>query len=94
MIVGVNEFQIEEEPPEKLLKVDPEIERVQRERLISLKEKRDTKKVEEALLKVKEAASGGDNLVPPVIDAVESYATLGEISDALREVFGEYSPSF
>ncbi len=94
VIVGVNEFQIEEEPPEKLLRVDPEIERVQRERLISLKEKRDTKKVEEALLRVKEAASEGDNLVPPVINAVESYATLGEISDALREVFGEYSPSF
>ncbi len=92
IIVGVNKFQIEEEiSPENILKVDPKVEEKQKAKLKKLREKRDNEKVKKALEKVKNAAQSNENLMPPIIEAVKAYATVGEISDALREVFGEYT---
>jgi methylmalonyl-CoA mutase N-terminal domain/subunit len=90
VIVGVNKFVIEEESPKNLLVVNPEVERIQIERLRRLKLKRNNKKVEESLCAIKEAAKGTDNLMPFIIEAVKSYATLGEIVSSLKEIFGEY----
>ncbi len=97
IIVGVNAFQIEEPIEIELLKVDPEVERRQRERLKEIREKRDKEKVREKLQVIEKTAEkileGEDlNLMPPIIEAVREYATIGEISDVLREVFGEYKP--
>ncbi len=92
IVVGVNEFTVEEDiPMDNILKVDPEVEERQRARLRKLKESRDQKRVEKALSRIKNAAVNGENLMPPIIDAVRVYATVGEISDTLRKVFGEYT---
>ncbi|WP_448376120.1 acyl-CoA mutase large subunit family protein [Fervidobacterium sp.] len=92
IIVGVNKFQINEDLKQKeILKVDPELERKQRERVKQLKERRDNEKVQKLLNKIKEVASTDENLFPYVLEAVKAYATVGEISNALREVFGEYT---
>lgn len=90
IIVGVNEFKIEEEIKPKILKVDPEIEKVQIERLKDLKERRDNNAVKVALSTLKEKARTDENLVPYIFEAVKVYATLQEISDVLRDVFGVY----
>jgi methylmalonyl-CoA mutase N-terminal domain/subunit len=89
IVVGVNRFQIEEEPPIALLRVDPEVGRRQAARLVSLRERRDNAAVGAALVALEEAARGTANLMPRILAAVECYATLGEISDTLRRVFGE-----
>jgi len=94
IIVGVNEFISAEETPIKILQIDPEIEKTLVERLRKLKQQRDKAQVEEALDKLRRAAEREDeNLMPYIIQAVKAYATLGEICDTLREVFGEYKPS-
>jgi len=93
IIVGLNEFSISEDPPGNLLKVDPVIEKEQRERLEALRKRRNDDSVNEALASVKQAAGGSDNLMYPILQAVESYATIGEISDEMRSVFGEYRSS-
>ncbi len=90
IIVGVNEFKIEEDIKPKILKVDPEIERIQIERLRALKAKRDNRAVESVLSTLRDKAKTDENLVPYIFDAVKVYATLGEISDVLRDVFGTY----
>ena len=90
IVVGVNKFTTEEETKMKLLKVDLNVQKNQEERLKALREERDNKKVEELLDKVKQAAEGDDNLIPHIVEAVKAYATLGEICDVLRGVFGEY----
>ena len=91
-IVGVNKFEAAEYPtPKNILKVDPEIEEKQKQRLKELKQKRDNQRVKESIEKLKETAKTGGNLMYPIIEAVKSYATVGEISDALREVFGEHN---
>ncbi len=90
IIVGLNQFQIEEEPLKDILRIRPEVEQYQKEKLSRAKKERDYKKVKETLAVLKKAAQGKDNVVPPILDAVRAYATLGEISDTLREVFGEY----
>ncbi len=90
IIVGLNQFQIEEEPLRDILRIRPEVERYQREKLSKVKAERDNGKVKATLVALKKAAQGTENLVPLVLDAVRVYATLGEISDTLREVFGEY----
>jgi len=90
IVVGVNKFVVLEKSPVPLLRIDPEIERSQVERVKALQARRDSKRVEEALRQVEEAAAGTANLLPPILEAVEAYATVGEISDALRRVFGEY----
>ncbi len=92
IIVGVNEFQVEEEKPPEILKIELSLEKRQKEKLAQLKAKRDNQAVTAALKGVEEAAHGTENLMPRIIDAVQTYATLGEISDAMRKVFGEYRP--
>jgi methylmalonyl-CoA mutase N-terminal domain/subunit len=90
IIVGLNKFQVQEEKPKELLKVDPTVRDQQVERLRELKGQRNQYEVRDALTGVKEAAKSGANLMPPILEAVRSMATLGEICDTLREVFGEY----
>ncbi|GAB4363135.1 MAG: methylmalonyl-CoA mutase family protein [Deltaproteobacteria bacterium] len=90
IVVGLNAFAIEEPPPDKLLTVDPKVEREQRKRLIALRKRRDDRAVRSALAGLETAARGRDNLLPAILSAVKAYATLGEISDVLRAVFGTY----
>jgi len=92
VVVGVNKFQIEEKPPKDLLRVDPGVRISQMEGLEKLKSERDNSKVKGVLGDLKKAAQGKDNLMPVILEAVEAYATLGEICDELRGVFGEYQP--
>jgi methylmalonyl-CoA mutase N-terminal domain/subunit len=93
IVVGVNKFSAEEEPPKNLLRIDDEVETRQIERLNMVKEQRDNQEVEKALEELKKAAQGTENLMPYILTAVKEYATLGEISDVLRDVFGEYKPA-
>ncbi len=90
IVVGVNRFQVAEEHPIPIQRIDPEIERAQVERVRSLRARRDTAACTAALDALEAAARGTDNLMPYILDAVERYATVGEISDRLRRVFGEY----
>jgi methylmalonyl-CoA mutase N-terminal domain/subunit len=93
IIVGVNEFVAEEEVPIKILLIDPEIEKKLVERLKQIKQQRNQTKVKETLDKLRLAAEKENvNLIPFIIQAVKEYATIGEICDTLREVFGEYKP--
>jgi len=89
-IVGLNEYTIEEECPIELLRINPKVEKEQVERLQKLKRERDNKKVKETLEKLHYAAEKDENLMPTIIEAVKAYATLGEITDILRKVYGEY----
>lgn len=93
IVVGVNKFQIEEEHHKDILKVDPEVERMQKGKLEKLRAERDNEKVEAKLEALKLAAKGDDNLMPFILDAVREYGTLGEICGVLRDVFGEYQQS-
>jgi methylmalonyl-CoA mutase N-terminal domain/subunit len=90
IVVGLNQFQMEEEPLRDILRIKPEVEQYQKEKLARVKKERNNAKVKETLAVLKKAAQGPDNVVPPILEAVKGYATLGEISDTLREVFGEY----
>ncbi|RMF58051.1 MAG: methylmalonyl-CoA mutase [Calditrichaeota bacterium] len=90
IIVGVNEFVEEERTPLEILKVDPRVREEQVKKLHALREKRDADKVANSLAELKRAAQTSANLMPKILDCVESYATLGEISDCLRETFGVY----
>lgn len=92
IIVGVNRFQTKYSSPKNLLKVDPSVRDQQAAKLEKLKETRDNAQVQAALKELKKTAEGTGNLYPPILDAVKVYATLGEICDTLREVFGEYVP--
>jgi methylmalonyl-CoA mutase N-terminal domain/subunit len=89
-VVGVNSFGIKEEITINTLKVPPEIEQKQVNKLKKLKSERDNEKVMDALNKLKVSAKGNENTMPVILEAVKVYATLGEICDVLREVFGEY----
>ena len=88
--MGVNKFTANEKHDTPLLRVDDSIRISQTEKLTQLKKERDNKAVIECLLKIEAAARGTENLMPLIVDAVEKYATLGEISDAMRKVFGEF----
>jgi len=90
VIVGLNKFQVGKEKLPDLLKVDPEVEAQQVARLKELRSTRDNAAVQQALAELKAAAQGTDNLMYPILKAVKTMATLGEICDTLREVFGEY----
>ncbi len=90
-VVGVNRFTSDEAASVPLLRIDPELERQQVERLNALRGRRDQRAVTEALDQVERAARTDENLMPHILRAVESLATLGEISDRLRAVFGEYT---
>ena len=88
IIVGVNKFTVQEPPPKDLLKISDAVEKAQKHSLAEVKAKRDNAKVAETLKALEAAARGTDNLLPPILAAVKAYATLGEISDVFREVFG------
>ena len=91
IIVGLNEYSIEgEECPIELLRIDPKVEKEQVARLQKLKRERDNRKVKEALEKLHYAAEKDENLMPTIIEAVKAYVTLGEITEVLRQVYGEY----
>lgn len=92
IVVGLNRFQVEEEKPTNLLRVDPVVRTLQIERLKKLKSKRDDAAVEKCLVGLKQGAQSDRNLMPLILEAVKVYATLGEICDVLRGVFGEYQP--
>lgn len=93
IVVGVNKFQIKEQPPKGLLKVDPEVGRRQIEKLKKLKSERDNIAVSGALKELGEKADTEENLMPYILNCVRNYATLGEICDTLRQKFGEYKAS-
>ncbi|MDK2946176.1 MAG: methylmalonyl-CoA mutase, N-terminal domain [Geotoga sp.] len=93
VIIGVNKFSTKEENPREVLKLDPTVEEKQKDKLKILREKRDNKKVENALKALKKAANSDENLMEYIIEAVQSYATLGEITNVLRDVYGEYNES-
>jgi methylmalonyl-CoA mutase N-terminal domain/subunit len=93
VVVGVNRFQADEERAIPTLQVDPNIERTQVARLNALRARRDAAKSRAALEEVERRACGKENLMPAILAAVEAYATVGEISDALRRAFGEYHES-
>ncbi len=90
VVIGLNKFQVEEEKPTNLLRVDPSVRVDQIERLKKVKAERDDEKVQKSLAELKQSAEGTDNLLPYIVNAVKTYATLGEICDVLRGVYGEY----
>ena len=91
IIVGLNEYTIEEEEcPIKLLRIDPKVEKEQVARLQKVKRERDNRKVKEVLEKLHYTAEKDENLMPTIIEAVKAYVTLGEITEVLRKVYGEY----
>ncbi|HYP22921.1 MAG TPA: methylmalonyl-CoA mutase family protein [Actinomycetota bacterium] len=92
VVVGVNKFVAESEEDVEIHSLDPELERRQVERTQKVRAERDQAAVDAALKSLGEAARGDDNLLYPMREALAAYATLGEVSDVLREVFGEYEP--
>ena len=90
IVVGVNRFDLEEEPMVNVLRIDPALEQAQVERVRALRERRDANAVSAALEKLQQSAGTSDNLLPRILECVEAYATVGEISDTLRGVWGEY----
>ena len=90
IIVGVNDFKVEKETPIELLRVDPKVEQEQLADLHALKKERDKKKVNAVLDKLRSSAEKDENLMPTIIESVKAYATLGEICEVLRQVYGEY----
>ncbi len=90
VIVGVNRFQVAQERKPEILRVNPAVRERQMARLQALKARRDNEKAAGVLAALRKAAGGNENLMPLIIACVENYATLGEISDVLRGVFGEY----
>jgi methylmalonyl-CoA mutase N-terminal domain/subunit len=93
IVVGVNEFQAEEERQIPTLRIDPALEREQIARLQGLRSRRNASETSAALAELERRARANENLLPAILSAVESFATVGEISDALRGVFGEYQES-
>jgi len=92
VVVGVNRFQVDAEEPTELLKLDPSLEKRQTDKLRRLRERRDNDAVAKALRHVTETTKSNTNLMPAIIDAVRVYATLGEISDAMRSEYGQFQP--
>ncbi|MDW8108738.1 MAG: methylmalonyl-CoA mutase family protein [Candidatus Kryptonium sp.] len=90
IIVGVNEFRTDEKQKVEIFKLNEEAIKKQIERLRKLRCERDNDKVKSTLKRLRESALSGENLIPPIIECVEAYATIGEISDTLREIWGEY----
>ncbi len=90
IVVGANEFQSTEDIKVPLLRIDPEVGKAQVERVQAVREKRDSEQVQATLNALRQAAQSGTNVMPPIVDAVKAYATIGEICDVMREVFGEH----
>jgi methylmalonyl-CoA mutase N-terminal domain/subunit len=93
VIVGVNQFVVEEDVQPEILRVDPAVEAVQRARLAALRASRDNERVSALRARLAEAARGRENLMPLIIACVDADVTTGEICNTLREVFGEYRPA-
>ena len=93
LIVGVNEFVVADESSPDILRIDPSLEERQRAKLADLRQQRGQTQAAQAIQRVEATARGDGNLMPPIVEAVRAYATLGEIADAMRRVFGEYRPS-
>ncbi|MGH2602849.1 MAG: methylmalonyl-CoA mutase family protein, partial [Dehalococcoidia bacterium] len=91
VIVGVNRYRSDHDP-KPIFRVDPRLAAAQRERLTAARRNRDPQVVAGSLAALRTAAEGTDNLMPPIINAVKSYATLGEICGVMRDVFGDYRP--
>ncbi|HET8674915.1 MAG TPA: methylmalonyl-CoA mutase family protein [Blastocatellia bacterium] len=91
VVVGVNRFTMNEQTSVPILRIDPLLETQQVERLKSVRARRDNAQASEALNRIEQAARTDENLMPHIINAVEAYTTLGEISDSLRAVFGEFT---
>src|SRR5438132_2424536 len=92
IIVGVNRYELEDEPEVETLRIDPSLEGKQIERVQALRGRRDAAAVEAALARLKQAAAReGDNLMPPLVEAAKAYVTLGEMCDALRDVWGTWT---
>ncbi|MCX5906538.1 MAG: methylmalonyl-CoA mutase family protein, partial [Deltaproteobacteria bacterium] len=95
VVVGLNKYPLAETRQISYLKIDPEVERRQIARLQETKQKRNSRQVQTRLAELKEAAQGSENLMPYILGAVKEYATLQEICDVFREVFGGYhDPGF
>ena len=90
IIVGLNKFTVKEDAPKNLLRVDRRIQEEQIDRINKVKSRRDNREVEKTLVELKKACKGNDNLMPTIVSAVRAYATLGEICNVMRDVFGEY----
>jgi methylmalonyl-CoA mutase, N-terminal domain len=90
LVVGVNEFVDEEEHPLEILYIDDAVEDLQKQAVAELRRTRDSKAVTTTLAALRQACAEGKNVMPPLIDAVRTYATVGEISDVMREVFATY----
>jgi methylmalonyl-CoA mutase N-terminal domain/subunit len=90
VVVGVNRFQVQDEVQMPIQRIDPAVEGAQQQRLAALKARRDGKAVNEALDALAQAAAGQENLLPFILHAVKTYATVGEISDVLRKAYGAY----
>ena len=90
VVVGVNRFAVDEEKPIPIQRVDESLERKQVERVRALRTRRDAEAWKSALKQVEKSARSGENLMPRILAAVEASATVGEISDTMRKVFGEY----
>jgi methylmalonyl-CoA mutase N-terminal domain/subunit len=93
VVVGLNRFQSAQEEPYEPLRVDPAIEQQQAERLARLRAERDQPAVDGALAALRKAAEGSDNVLYPMKEALRARATVGEVCDSLREVWGAYVPT-
>jgi methylmalonyl-CoA mutase N-terminal domain/subunit len=90
IVVGVNEFRMDEEQKIPIHRADPSLEAAQVESLARERASRDNRAIQTAMAKLEQAARGSQNLMPHIIQAVEAYATVGEISDVFRRIYGEY----
>jgi methylmalonyl-CoA mutase N-terminal domain/subunit len=90
--VGINKYQMEEPPPKNLLRIDMAVGVKEAEKLKKLRAERDNAAWQSALDRLHTATEGGENVMPAVIDAVKAQATVGEICDVWRDIFGEYRP--
>jgi methylmalonyl-CoA mutase N-terminal domain/subunit len=91
VVVGVNRYEVEEEQPVEILRIDPALERKQIERVQAVRERRDSAAAESALVRLKDDAAHADrNLMEPIMEASRAYVTMGEMCDALREVWGTW----
>jgi methylmalonyl-CoA mutase, N-terminal domain len=90
IVVGVNRYELQEDTQPELLRIDPALEQKQIDRVKALRARRDSAAVEAALARLKQAAGDGQNLMPVLVDAARDYVTMGEMCDALREVWGTW----
>jgi methylmalonyl-CoA mutase, N-terminal domain len=91
IVIGVNEFTVDDEPPIEILRIDPKLESEQVARVREVRRKRDQARCSNALSRLRKAAAGTDNLMPYILESVRAYATEGEIMNTLIEVFGIYT---